>query len=206
MSSDASMCLITNVAWMLISGLAIFGSRTDPQKDALFYYRYNLALISSFISMVAIKCGVRKYLGIASVMLFVPFIFLQLTEVYIVYRCDSNPNLSTFWGIDCSSLLVFREEAKLIQVFTDEMAVLALALMNMYILWNYHASSTERNDPPPVGLRKPLLSEDFTSVHSSDPFMSAEEGDASPSMMSTSSLKVIPRNILLIFFKCITHP
>jgi hypothetical protein len=147
-----------------------------------------------------------RKLGKASVALFVPFIFLQLTEVYIVYRCDSNPNLSSFWGIECSSLLVFREESKLIQVFTDEIAVLFLALMNLFILWRHHMK------PGPVKggvksrwINRPLLSEDFTSVLSSDAFVSAEEGDASPFMLSSSSpLTVIPRSTLLIFGKCFT--
>jgi len=199
MTSNSSLCVISNIGWTFISTLAIFGSRSDPEKDALFYYRYFLALISGVLSLLSFWMSRKKYVGILSVGIFVPFIFLELAEVYIVYRCATEPSLSSHWGTDCSSLLVYREGAKRMHVFIDEIAVSVLAILNLIILWRCHIHGHRGRPKKGSGhstqLIKPLLSENFTSFLSTDHFVSAEE-DASPTSQTS---KVLPRKTIFLF-------
>ena len=176
----------------------------DTQKDALFLYRYLLSFSSSCFSLAALKYPRVKYIGVSSFVLFVPFLVMQLIELYIVYRCDVDPQLESIWGVDCDSLLVFRDDSKFIQVLTDEVAVMLLALVNLAVLWRCHVatpiSSKKRFSP---ALQRPLLSENlsaasFTSFESAsaDPYVSAEEGEANGNDESNpfaSPLMVIPR-------------
>jgi hypothetical protein len=175
----------------------------DPQKDVLFFYRYLLSFSSSCLSLAALKFPRVKYLALVSVVLFLPFLVMQLVELYIVYRCDVDPQLDTLWGVYCDSLLVFRDDSKFIQVFTDEFAVIVLALVNLTILWRCHVTAMPPKRRVVPSLQKPLLSENlsaasFTSFQSAsaDPYLSAEEGEANGNEDTnpfSSPLMVIPR-------------
>ena len=179
----------------------------DSQKDALFLYRYLLSFSSSCFSLASLKYPRVRYLGVSSFVLFVPFLVMQLIELYIVYRCDMDPQLETLWGVDCDSLLVFRDDSKFIQVLTDEVAVMLLAVVNLTILWRCHIVAIS---PPKTrfspSLQRPLLSENlsaasFTSFQSAsaDPYVSAEEGEANGNDDSNpfaSPLMVIPRFLI----------
>ena len=205
MSPVAKLCFVSSLGWLCISCLAIFGSRLDTQKDVLFLYRYLLSFSSSCFSLVALKYPRVRYVGVSSFVLFVPFLVIQLVELYIVYRCDVDPQLETLWGVDCDSLLVFRDDARFIQVITDELAVMVLALVNLSVLWRCHvavASSPKKRLSP--ALQRPLLSENLSSASftsfqsaSADPYLSAEEGEApngnDDSNPFASPLMVIPR-------------
>ena len=203
MSPVHRLCLVSSLGWLFISSLAVFGSRMDTQKDVLFFYRYSLSFSSSCLSLASLRFPRIKYLGLLSVWLFLPFLVMQLVELYIVYRCDVDPQLETLWGVYCDSLLVFREDAKFIQVFTDELAVIVLAAVNLTILWRCHVTTVPPKRRFSPSLQKPLLSENlsaasFTSFQSAsaDPYLSAEEGEANGTEESnpfSSPLMVIPR-------------
>ena len=222
MSSAASLCFVSNLGWIFISCLALLGSHTDSQEDVLFYYRYLLSLVSSVVSVLAIKFVRKRRLGQISVFLFVPFIFLQLAEAYVVYKCGQNPDLEKYWGVACSSLLVFREETKLIQVLTDEFAVLVLGIANLIILWRCHItfgfilyrSESKVGATQRQALRKPLLSENvsdgsggFTSFISfqsaSDQYVSAEEGESHTTFNASSSSPLMVLHVT-VFSCCIS--
>ena len=202
MSPVVSLCLVSSLGWLFISSLAIFGSRSDTQKDILFFYRYLLSFSSSCLSIAALRYPRFRYLGVGSFALFIPFIVIQFLELYIVYRCDADSQMQGMWGVDCDSLLVFRDDAKFIQVLTDEVAVILLAFVNLVILWRCHVVSMPPKRRVSPNLQRPLLSENvsaasFTSFHSAsaDPFMSAEEGEVNhdSSNLFASPLMVIPR-------------
>lgn len=143
---------------------------THPAKDILFSSRYALALLSSIASVLAIKVFHKRFIGKLSIALFIPFVFLQLAEVWVVYKCE--PGIDRYWGVDCDSLLIFPDHSKLLQVITDELAVFLLGLANLFLLWECHVEYGhliyDRKRIKPA-MRRRLLS---------DEFISAEEGES----------------------------
>lgn len=168
---DHRLCLASNAGWILISLIGVFGSLTHPHMDVLFLYRYALALISSVLSVLNIQKYRSSFWGRVSVYLFAPFIVLQTTEILVLYKCESS-NLVSYWGIDCSTLLIYPDGTKIVQVITDELAVFILSVANLFLLIDCHSRFYESS--------RPSLYEPFLSFVSSDEFVSAEDG-ASPS-------------------------
>jgi hypothetical protein len=169
---SGSVCLVSNIGWILISLIGVMGSLSHPIKDVLFLSRYSLALIANILSVISIRYIHRPVLGKLSVLLFLPFLFIQLFEIWVVCKCESG--LSTYRGIDCDSLLIFPDESKILQIVTDEVSVFLLSAANLILLWQCHISKgylIYGNRPFGKESRKPLLSDN-------DEFISAEEGES----------------------------
>ena len=166
-STASRVCLVSNIGWLVISTIGVVGSLShSEQRDFLFVYRYSLSLLSSVISILALKFFHQRALGKLSVWLFVPFIFLQLTEIYIELKCQSNLDMVSYWGVECQTLLIFPDGAKLAQVVTDELAVFLLSLFNLVALWRCHYSYAYQVYGKPAIKKKykPLLSDQFVSA------------------------------------------
>ena len=146
---------------------------SHPKQDVLFLSRYILALLSSVASMLAIKGLFERFFGKLCIALFLPFILIQLVEVWVVYKC--NPAIDTYWGIDCSTLLIYPDESKFIQVVTDELAVFLLGIVNLFLLWNCHMTHAHRHEKKYRNI-KHVSREAFLSGH--EEYLSAEEGES----------------------------
>ena len=164
-----SLCLASNLGWALISAIGVLGSVGRSNVDMLFLYRYVLALVSNVASITAIRYYRIRMLGKLAVLLFLPFIFLQLAEIWIVYKCDAG--LSEYWGVSCSTLLIYPDGAKVVQVITDEIAVFLLSIANLFLLINCHiVKGYLLYDLP----RNPSL-QAFLSADSEAKYMSVED-------------------------------
>ncbi len=188
------VCTASNSAWVFISCVAITGSLFRGSEDVLFLARYCIALVSSTLSLVAIKVYPRRILGLASIFIFFPFILLEILEICIVYKCGNG--WDSFWGVDCSSLIMYRDESRLLELITDQLAVLLLSITNIWILWKCHVQQGHfiygmRK------LRKSVSAEPFLSAVSSvgnglNEFISADEdGEYAPS----------PKKVLIFSFR-----
>ena len=186
--SAIKLCVICNIGWILVSLIGVFGTLSHPLKDKLFLSRYTLALASSIVSLVSIKLYQKRFLGTISIALFLPFVMLQLAEIWIVYKC--NDDLQSYWGIDCDSLLLYPDSSgRVLQMITDELAVFLLGLVNMWVLWSCHVRSGHLLYDMKK-LRKAVSPEPFlsaTSDHGVNEFLSAEEGESS---RMTTNVKV----------------
>ena len=175
-----NVCVGSNIGWLVVSLIGVGGSMLHPNIDILFFGRYILALLSSVLSFVAIRYYRQRIIGRSSVCLFVPFIILQLLEILVVYKCEKEPEISSYWGVSCSTLLVYPDGAKIAQVITDELAVFLLSVVNMFILVNCHILHGhllyDLVEIKNVN-RDPFLSYN-SAVSEEQRFISAEEGDA----------------------------
>lgn len=172
------MCVASNAGWVFVSSVAVIGSISHGGKDYLFLVRYFAAFISSLISLIAIKVYPKRILGRLSILLFAPFVFLECLEICIVYKCAHGTD--SYWGIDCSSLVMYRDDARLIEVITDQLAVLLLSVTNLWILWRCHMTQGHLIYDMKK-LRKAISPEPFLSAVSSpgraiSDFISADEG------------------------------
>lgn len=177
--SAARLCVVCNIGWIVVSTIGVLGSISHPLKDKLFLTRYVLALASSTASLVVIKLYPKRALGLLSIALFVPFILLQLAEIWVMYKC--NDEVSTYWGIDCDSLLLYPDTSgRVLQVITDELAVFFLGVVNVWVLWSCHVRSGHLLYEMKK-LRKTVSPQPFLSPVSDrafNEFLSAEDGES----------------------------
>ena len=214
MSSRISkLCIVSNVGWMFISLIGVVGAVSHSSHDYLFICRYMLALASSGLSFIAIKVYQRRIVGRLSILFFMPFILLELVELWAVHRCSSGAE--TVWGMDCSSLVMYRDDSRYIQLITDELAVLFLSLANLWILWRCHMTQGHVIYDSKK-LRKVVSPEPFLSAVSSDreggvcDFISVDES-SSPTKVYTFSLVPLayrfPSHRLFLEFEgCLNQP
>jgi hypothetical protein len=172
------MCVASNVGWLFVSSVAVTGSVIHGSKDYLFLIRYLAAFISSLMSLTAIKVYPKRIVGRLSILLFAPFIILECMEICIVHKCGGG--IDSYWGIECASLVMYRDDARLIEVITDQLAVLLLSVTNIWILWRCHMTQGHLIYDMKK-LRKAISPEPFLSAISSvdgaiSDFISADEG------------------------------
>lgn len=168
------LCYASNIVWFLISGLVVIESVLHPPRDYLFLARYVLALVSSSLSAFSIAWKPSRFLGRLSVAVYAPFILIQLIEVWIERECGFG--VERYWGVDCSSLVIYPADSRFLQVLVDQLAEFVLGLGNLLLLWECHVKKghilydTKRF--------KKALREPFLSARIQDEYASAEEGDS----------------------------
>jgi hypothetical protein len=163
--SVSKVCVACNVGWIIISVIGSAGALNHASSDYLFIIRYSLALSSSIISLVGLRCYPKQGFGRLSILLFSPFIFLELIEMWMVSRCSAGRD--SVWGVDCSRLVMYRDDARYIELLTDELAVLFLAIAYLLILWRCHITQGHLI----YGMKK------MRKVVSAEPFLSATSED-----------------------------
>lgn len=177
----SKLCTASNIGWIIISTIGIVGGVSNNSDDHLFTIRYALAFASSGLSLISIKLFPKRVLGRLSILLFAPFIVIEVAEIMAVYNCSAG--VESVWGIDCTELVMYRDDSRYLELVTDQLAVLILALANMWILWRCHMTHGHMIYDMKK-FRKSVSAEPFLSAVSSDngvsEFISADEEGVSP--------------------------
>ena len=183
----SKLCIASNIGWMIISTIGAIGGVSHGSADHLFALRYALAFMSSAVSLVSIKLWPKRVLGRLSILLFAPFILIEVAEIMAVYKCSSG--VDSVWGIDCSELVMYSDSSRYLEMVTDQLAVLFLALANVWILWRCHMTDAHMIYDM-KRMRKTASAEPFLSAVSSDAgvseFISADEEGTSPKKVYNS--------------------
>ena len=105
---------------------------------------------------------------------------IQVVEIWIVHEC--GPGVEYYWGVACSSLIIYPDDGRLVQVAVDELAEFALGLLNLWLLWECHVKKghllyeTKRFKRE---LHEPFLSASQEGgVEGLAEYVSAEEGES----------------------------